>query len=85
MCVDVSVPVAGTIADWPAQIAEPIFKAIEKQCQCRVGWEPRVFFSGCMRNYDVADHMPGAYYLDVQVAEFPTDETVRQWEKGRLH
>lgn len=85
LIVDVTAPMPGELADWPANIAEPILKAIETQCECRVGWEARVFFSGCMRNHDVPTSQPGAYFLDVQVAEFPTEETVRQWKARRLH
>ena len=85
LIVDVTAPVPGVLEDWPAHIADPILAAIEKQCTCRVGWEARVFFSGCLRNYDKAITEPGAYFLDVQVGEFPTEETQRAWKAGRLH
>lgn len=85
MVVDVTFPIPGDITDWPSHIAEPLLEQIERQCKCRVGWEPRVTFSGCFRNYDVPYGAPGSHYLDVQVGEFPTDETVRGWEAGRVH
>lgn len=85
LLVDVSAPVPGGIEDWPAEIADPILAAIERDCACRLGWEARVVFSACLRNYDAPEFLPGAYYLDVQVGEFPTEETMRQWKEGRPH
>lgn len=85
LIVDVTAPIPGGLEDWPAQIADPILRAIERQCKCRVGWEAQVFFSGCMRNYDKPVGEPGAYFLDVQVGEFPAEETQRAWRAGRLH
>lgn len=78
MVVDLSSPIPGTIEDWPAHIAEPIFEQIEKQCKARIGWEVRVVSSGCFFEGD-------KHFVRVVVAEFPTEQTLREWKNGRLN
>lgn len=84
LLVGVDAPVPGSLEDWPNNIAEAVLREIERQCKPRVGWEVRVFFSGCLRDHDIPLGTPGAWYLDVQVGEFPTDETMKLWEKGMM-
>lgn len=66
MVVSISGGVHGDIKDWPAQIREPIERAIAEECIPRPGHHVAVVASGCFQ--DVA-YEP--CYLRVIVQEFP--------------
>jgi hypothetical protein len=77
MVVNITGGLPGGLEDWPAHIADPILDAIERQCKPQAGWEARVVSSACYPHPD----LPGIYYLQVVVGEWPTAETLARWKR----
>ena len=66
--VNVSIPLAGTIDDWPASIQDGILGALEAKAQ-EVQLPLVVVASRCDVDHDVPKGQPGHYYVHVIASE----------------
>jgi hypothetical protein len=58
----------GSLDDWPAQIQDPIFAALERKAQ-KVELPLAIVYSECRIDHDVPEGQPGYFYVYILASE----------------